>query len=1153
MRIDRLDLIRYGKFTDRSITFPQQERDFHVIVGPNEAGKSTLRTAIFDLLYAIPKNTPLAFLHAMPDMRLGARLEHDGESLEFHRIKAMRQAQTLRDLADKPLLEGVLGPYLGTTDSAFFEQMFGLDHERLVRGGDSILSSKNEIGQVLFQAAAGIGSLGAIRETLEAEADKLWAKRKSGDRAYYIAADELDRAAAGLKLATVRTKDWSEAQARVTELEGEAEGLRRKHKLVRNRRGLLERVRRVAPHMESLGDSVSKFEAVGAAVDLPVGAAKTLVEAQRVIELAKSVIDQQTQLIADVEAALAQLKVDGNVRALSTEITELEELRLQYRAYPVDIGHRQSEINAQWVVVISLAAELGWHAGCADVVRSQMPSAPVRAALLKSLRSYGALEQASEAAQRAEASKRGELQVAQDILCTLPMDEAPTGLQAALVQAQRLGDFGAAIRKRNQEVAKRETELQRALVALGAWRCDIEALTAMTVPEPDVVQAFIQEQIADDTRARVAATQVESLEQRGALARLAVSQFRDAYDPVTRETVVAARQERDMAWSAVKSSPQEVAGRAGAFEHLVQTADGLADRRHDTIQEATELQARVEQVERLQRELELVRQEAQGLTDSASARSVRWGALARSCSLPEVPFQSAGQWLNCRSSALGAWESLLDAQRDLKNSQDSVDDAQDGLVSELAKVGRGSAQSRLAALMIDAEAYVSDAADSKGQRRTLNKQVADARRDAESLAGVTSKADTAMSAWRSKWVAQLAEAGLAPDVDHVVVETMLATTEKIDGALAAMRRIKAERIDTMQADLDAHAKSAIALTERVAPELAGGLSSDIALALASRLGAANEAYAETQRLTASMRAACVKLDESTSRRNEAQAKVAPLQQRAGVASLEDLAGAIEKSDSRRSLLAARTTSEKAIRDGSDGLTLSQLQAEAASVDMAALKGELEDLTGQDEELVNGLADLAGRRQAATAALQAIGGSADAAKAEGQRQDAIAKMANAVERYIKVYSAARLLKWSIEQYREAKQGPMLSAASAIFARLTLGSFDKLTVDFDSEPLKLLGRRPNGTVVEVAGMSEGTRDQLYLALRLAALDMHLGQAHVLPFIADDLFINYDDERAKSGLEALGELSRKTQVLFLTHHDHLLPVAQEVFGGGVNVVRL
>jgi uncharacterized protein YhaN len=93
----------------------------------------------------------------------------------------------------------------------------------------------------------------------------------------------------------------------------------------------------------------------------------------------------------------------------------------------------------------------------------------------------------------------------------------------------------------------------------------------------------------------------------------------------------------------------------------------------------------------------------------------------------------------------------------------------------------------------------------------------------------------------------------------------------------------------------------------------------------------------------------------------------------------------------------------------------------------------------------------------------------------------------------------------------------------------------------------------TYVDVDGMSEGTRDQLYLALRLAALDLHLDHAHALPFIADDLFINYDDARSKAGLEALGELSRKTQVIFLTHHDHLLPAVHDVFGERVNVVTL
>ena len=102
-------------------------------------------------------------------------------------------------------------------------------------------------------------------------------------------------------------------------------------------------------------------------------------------------------------------------------------------------------------------------------------------------------------------------------------------------------------------------------------------------------------------------------------------------------------------------------------------------------------------------------------------------------------------------------------------------------------------------------------------------------------------------------------------------------------------------------------------------------------------------------------------------------------------------------------------------------------------------------------------------------------------------------------------------------------------------------------------RLLGIRPDGQQVSVTGMSEGTRDQLYLALRLAALELQVDQGLNIPLIADDLFVNFDDMRTAAGLKVLGELSRKMQVVFLTHHDHLVPLAKEVLGDQLNVVLL
>jgi uncharacterized protein YhaN len=42
VRIDSIDLIRFGHFANREIEFPLQNPDYHLVYGDNEAGKSTL-------------------------------------------------------------------------------------------------------------------------------------------------------------------------------------------------------------------------------------------------------------------------------------------------------------------------------------------------------------------------------------------------------------------------------------------------------------------------------------------------------------------------------------------------------------------------------------------------------------------------------------------------------------------------------------------------------------------------------------------------------------------------------------------------------------------------------------------------------------------------------------------------------------------------------------------------------------------------------------------------------------------------------------------------------------------------------------------------------------------------------------------------------
>ena len=132
--------------------------------------------------------------------------------------------------------------------------------------------------------------------------------------------------------------------------------------------------------------------------------------------------------------------------------------------------------------------------------------------------------------------------------------------------------------------------------------------------------------------------------------------------------------------------------------------------------------------------------------------------------------------------------------------------------------------------------------------------------------------------------------------------------------------------------------------------------------------------------------------------------------------------------------------------------------------------------------------------------------------------------------------------------------MLLRAGELFSILTCGSFKALQLEFDQhDNVELAGIRQDGRKVPVAGMSTGTADQLYLALRVAAVEDYLDHAEPMPFIADDLFINFDDRRAAAGFRVLGELARKTQVLFFTHHQHLLDVARKALGATIAMATL
>jgi uncharacterized protein YhaN len=138
-------------------------------------------------------------------------------------------------------------------------------------------------------------------------------------------------------------------------------------------------------------------------------------------------------------------------------------------------------------------------------------------------------------------------------------------------------------------------------------------------------------------------------------------------------------------------------------------------------------------------------------------------------------------------------------------------------------------------------------------------------------------------------------------------------------------------------------------------------------------------------------------------------------------------------------------------------------------------------------------------------------------------------------------AQAVLARQIEQYRQRNQGPILGRSSELFRQLTLGRYDGLKAGFDDHDRAVLRCLRGGKEVDVDALSDGTRDQLYLALRLASLERYSAANPPMPLVVDDILIHFDDERARAALEVLGELATRTQVLFFTHHQRLVELAR------------
>ena len=1165
MRLARLDLIRFGRFENTRLEVPAAEPDLVIVAGRNEAGKTTTMAAVDDLLFGFPARTGYAFRHGYDQLRVGAVIEGEGDRLVVRRRKGNRD--TLLDEKEAPIRggDGALARFLGTVDRAMFRRMFSLSHGRLAEGGRELAAAQGEVGETLFAAGAALRGFRARRRGLDREATDLWTPRRARSRRFYRASDRLDDVQRTLNQTIQRPDRWKAlrkdrdaALAHKNQLEAEE-----REAAAASRRWA--RIRRVLPTVRRSGAVEEELQSLAGAMRLPEDAESRLVAATAEAERAATEIRVHEEELHANRRERETILVDPQTYERRDAVRELEAARVKAAQMRMDLPKRQGELESELDDLRRAAADLGWEVTTAEALLERVPSARQVAALSTLLERYGRLEVSRNAARTA-------LQEAEDRVVERASRVSPqrkhgdaARLQAVLDANAGAEELDSRLRSARRDRDERNEQIRQLAAALVPRLSEEFAGEAAlrAIPAPEVAEIGGQrdrlrdldgerETLHRDLADQQQQFEVERERQRG---------LEQSAPGITQAALAEARSDRDAAWADVRDvlrgkpasgEPEAVASR---FETLVAAADAVADRRFEAAEDIGRLREIGAAVEKRETQLRNLEARRRSLDAEREAFLAEWNSLWAGCPFEPLAPASMLNWVATRDELLDASRDFGQAERELAALIQDEGEVRGQLSEALGRFG--FAESELASdalrlLVRRAENLLRDEEEAARREEEARVGLAKAEEERNRERERVHRAEEEFGKWQREWALTLEGAGLDPASSPSGADTRLLADMR-DAANRA-REIQTKRIATMQRDVARFEEEVRGLITDFAPDLDGIPPNEAALRMHDRLAGELDRRKERQELDRDIENLERKIQKRRAAGSRAEAALVPLYEAAGVEDRGALAAAIQRSDRLRKLEAERCTLRERLAQDGDGLSLDELRAECQGVSDVEARdrdAEAEAARAALQAKLNAVGEQLGETRKALGAYE---DDDHAARLAAERQQALSAVREAAERYARLRSAEILLRWALERFRKENQGPMLQRAGQLFRALTGGSFASLHVDLDSkDQLQLEAVRDSGEVVQVTGLSSGSEDQLYLALRVAAIEEYVGRASALPFVADDLFLNFDEERAAAGFQVLGELAHKIQVLFFTHHEHLVDIARDVLGPSLPVIRL
>lgn len=1146
MRLLDLHIKRYGHFSDQHV---QLEGDgLQLLVGPNEAGKTTLLEFIREMLFGFAERNPYDFGEGRLEGLAGMRLS-SGQMLELRRHKGRKRTVDVR--IDGQETNHDAQSFLTLLDDAtpsLFRSVFAFGLEDLAEADKSLGES---VRTALYGGGlANVGNPQRILDVLGGEAAKLFQERAQKPAINTLCA-ELKDLARQIKDKSIRCEAYHDARAQLEEAEQEARQVATQRQELFRKCSHTKRLLKAFPVWSELGALERERRCLSAPDGFPADANQEFGLSAATIKRNEAECQKLRGEIEDSQHRLEQLSLDPSL--LEQRLPLEHGLRMVQSVAEArrDLPLRQAELeNSRQSVEYELSELVpGWRL---EQLSGFMFDAARESALDALAAERNGLDKRKTELATQQNGVQKDLHEIDVELAVVPEAEDVSALRDVLERQEAYNNQQRDLARLQEVHTANAHAVEALLLTLNPPLAATTAAYGLPVPPKETVAKFKQNYQAHEQRVNAAEklladelARLDTLEK-----ELAALDGGSELLP-TRDSLARKRARRDLGWLLLRKKhvAGEDAGAAienwlsgsnlalpDAYEEAVRETDHYSD----VILARSSAVAKQEQVETSRRRVEEKRQAIAELHAAGETLDRQWHEQWAACGFVPLDADAMESWLRNHAKLRELVQEGANQAAAIRTLEQRMARFESAVIEAV-----GGKEPSCAALLAMAKNRVQRAETAEHQRQALLKSQRELQTTARRLAEQLEEHARQEHQWQARWTAYLREIGLPAEWPVALAQKVIA---RLTTAREKLRNIPAleARIEQMRQRLGEFSVLFAQICQAAAHDPVDRLP-EIGVAL---LHESLTAAVQSQERHASLQKA---LDEKRVRLREIEAELtearAARQRWLGLAAVdndEDFRKVAERACRIAELEVAIARQRRELDKDRENEDVQEFVRLLADADLDVLR-ERERDSAQRLEEAERKKKLADERVGSCRQIlfDLEKGDSQAATLQEQLAGKRARLAAEVDRYVPLLFAQQLLEQAIKKFEQESQPAMLKEVSSIFESMTGGRYVRVQRSNDDDG-SLTVRRADDRLLEPRELSTGTREQLYLAIRLAYVLHYCGRAEPLPIVMDDVLANFDDDRALRTLQTLGDVANQVQVLMFTCHPHLAVLAQTAFPG-------